>query len=443
MNARRSGPAFLALLIALMSLSGCWSAEKEPPVQITLMHGWGASRADHVAMRRIYDDFGRQNPDIRLLYDASPDISVVMGKARDMLALDEMPGIISTNGHRFVDGARRKGLALDLAPYLDADPGFAACVSPVTLNTWRTENGEIYTLSDAQELAGYWYNADILRAAGVTDTGTPEGKAVPPTTWDAFWAALSRIQALSEAGAGSVQFAALTPDQCEFLLGALLAGSGEAGLAFMKGEADACPRADWESALGQVGRIHKALSSPLVNDTDARKLFCEGRTAFYFNGVWAATELAQLPGADAFSCAAFPGPGGRTVSFITPSSGYVIGNTGSKAKIDACVRFLRYMLSVDVQRRIVAETQQAPSNPQVTPGWIAENAPVLSGALNACYNADEHIIDFSTLLNESINLALDDYFSQSMPSDRARSALLTILSQNGVFVKEAQEDPTK
>lgn len=77
----------------------------------------------------------------------------------------------------------------------------------------------------------------------------------------------------------------------------------------------------------------------------------------------------------------FPGFSRETIAYANPATGYVISNDGSERQIDACVRFLKYMLSKDVQEQIVTKTHQAPSNPNISDTWIHEQVPVLADAV--------------------------------------------------------------
>ena len=45
---------------------GCDSQEEESPVEITFVSGWGGTFQSHEIMRGIYEEFDRQNPDIKL-----------------------------------------------------------------------------------------------------------------------------------------------------------------------------------------------------------------------------------------------------------------------------------------------------------------------------------------------------------------------------------------
>ena len=106
-------------------------------MSISFMHGWGGSGADHVGMRELFAAFEAENPDIHIVYDTSPDLGIVMEKAADMLAVDKTPNIISTNGNvQYVSNATKKGVALDLTPYLQEDATFASDVSPKIPPIW-------------------------------------------------------------------------------------------------------------------------------------------------------------------------------------------------------------------------------------------------------------------------------------------------------------------
>ena len=172
------------LVLLCVFLTACSAAAETEPVSISLMHGWGGSGADHVGMRELFAAFEAENPDIHIVYDTSPDLGIVMEKAADMLAVDKTPNIISTNGNvQYVSNATKKGVALDLTPYLQEDATFASDVSPQILQALQEPDGAVYTLPDAVEYIGYWYNASLFQQAGITDTGTPEGTVVLPQTW--------------------------------------------------------------------------------------------------------------------------------------------------------------------------------------------------------------------------------------------------------------------
>ena len=146
---------FAWTLLLSIFLTACAAKPAAEPVPISFMHGWGGSGSDHVGMREIFSDFEKANPDVHVIYDTSPDLSIVMEKAADMLSVDKAPNIISTNGNvQYVSNAKKKGIALDLSPYLQADEAFASNVSPQILQALQEPDGAIYTLPDAVEYIG-------------------------------------------------------------------------------------------------------------------------------------------------------------------------------------------------------------------------------------------------------------------------------------------------
>lgn len=414
------------LSVSLLLFSACGQSVSKPPVHITLMHGWGGSAADHVAMRRIFDDFAKENPDIALEYDASPDILNVIKKANNMLAVGKVPDIISTNGSGFVENARKRGLALNLAPYLAADSAFADSISDSTRQTWTDQTGAIYTLPDAQEYVGYWYNKDAFRRAGITDTGTPEGKIVPPRTWKACDAIAAR-----EAETG-IKPMMMQSDQLAILLGARLAAGHNQSRDFMQHNARTSRKQDVEAAVMDLQRAIAYHQDPQLSALDARDMFFSGKSAIYINGVWASSALAQSQSAQHIGYALFPSDNGESVSFVTANSGYVIGNTASQEQIDASVRFLKYMLSEKVQKRLVEETGQAPSNPTVRVEWMEEHAPRLGRVIRNCAQADVQISSLRTILSEKQNAELVNALNGLLADKNTLPLLISILADNGV-----------
>ena len=80
------------------------------------------------------------------------------------------------------------------------------------------------------------------------------------------------------------------------------------------------------------------------------------------NGVWA--EKMLHPNLKA-SYALFPSEEGKSMAAVSSCLGYIVGKTGNVEKQDACVRFLKYMLSESVQVRILKDTSQVPASPLV------------------------------------------------------------------------------
>lgn len=428
MKQKRFAAAALAALLALLAcLSACGAPSVPEKTRITLMHGWGGSSPDHVEMRAIFDMFAKENPDIELVYDSCPDVSVLIDKANKMLAVDEIPDIISTNGHTsFLRNAKIKQCMLDFSPYLAADPAFSSSVSQIVLDRWTEEDGAIYTLPDAVEVIGYWYNEDVFRAAGLTDTGDDAGAVTLPKTWEAFWQACTAIEAVQEK-TGAVPML-MQFDQLQVLLGARLAGKDNVSRLYMQGKAPACDEADVRESVGELERAISYYSGEPLNKSDAREMFLSGQSAIYFNGAWANTEQGKTTNGQTIKYATFPSETGERVSYLSPPCGYLVSNTCTDAEKQACVRFVTYMLSEPVQRRMVQKTRQAPQNPHIPPEWIQTEVPVLGDALNICYSADVKIISLYTVLDYKQSALLADALQRLLLGADATDAIISILA---------------
>ena len=113
----RSCLSGLILLLAL-SLCGCGEKEKEP-VTITVIHAWGGTGADHVAMRDIYDGFQKENPDIEVQMISMPAREEMLRKVEDKIMVGNMPDVITFSGmgqNTTYDFIVKNNMALDIMP---------------------------------------------------------------------------------------------------------------------------------------------------------------------------------------------------------------------------------------------------------------------------------------------------------------------------------------
>ncbi len=142
-----------------------------------MIHAWGGTGADHVAMRDIYDGFQKENPDIEVQLISMPARKEMLRKVEDMIMVGNMPDVITFSGmgqNTTYDFIVENDMALDIMPYVKEDEEFASNISQTNLNYWTTEEGELFTVSDVLSLSGgYWYNEDILHAAGVKEIPRP------------------------------------------------------------------------------------------------------------------------------------------------------------------------------------------------------------------------------------------------------------------------------
>ena len=85
-------------------------------------------------------------------------------------------------------------------------------------------------------------------------------------------------------------------------------------------------------------------------------------------------------------------PGGsKSICCESAGAGYILGNTGDAKRQEASVRFLKYMLSPEVQKRILLETQQVPANPNIHIEDYADRMPRFSQAVSTAQQAEVKI----------------------------------------------------
>ena len=167
-NGKRRRRLTVLFLLAFGMLTGC--GFRQEPVEITFIHGFGTSEATHVAMRQIYQDFEKKHPAIKLHIISMPSSQDVVEKVENMLAVGKVPDVIFTAGEgkdTIYEYMIAHEKAVDLMPYLEADEAFYENVSPMILDTWKTEQGELYTVSDVLFMVGYWYNCSLFEQAGI------------------------------------------------------------------------------------------------------------------------------------------------------------------------------------------------------------------------------------------------------------------------------------
>ena len=331
---------------------GC-AKKQEEKVEITMIHGWGSTEADHVAMRKIYEDFEKEHPNIHLNLVSMPSSTDVISKVGDLLTVGEIPDIVFTGGdgresvYRFMV---QKGYALDLIPYMEADEAFAENVSSVIMESWMTKEGQLYTVSDVLLMGGYWYNQEMFQKAGISKV---------PGTWEEWFLACEKLKAMDD----SVVPVILDANHIAYLMTALLANEDITELENIRGSRTNTNTQAFDKMLEQLKRISDyAVLAGNYNYRDTLASFNGKESAIYINGVWANSMIDESLNV---SYAAFPSNDGKGIATRSACVGYILGNTGDEKRIEASVEFLKYMLSEEIGQRILEQTGQLPSNPNI------------------------------------------------------------------------------
>lgn len=405
---KRFVPILLGLVLSVLS-TGC-GKEPEEKVEITLMHGWGGNLDTHKTMQSIYEDFEKNNPDIILNCIPYSDSSIAVEKANDMLAVEKMPDIISTNGlSYYVQNAVKRDMALDLMPYIQEDEEFKAMIHPSVYENWETAEGHLYTIPDALEVAGYWYNKNYMKAAGLTDAN---GEVQEPETWEEFLAMTEQLAKWTDESGEDICVCALDQLQkVEFLFPARLAGEGTDGYSSVNRTSARVDANVLEPVMRDIGTIC-ARSRTVENIENARQEFMDGKSVIYFNGIWESKSLMEKMKQDDIGYSAYPCSNSQKLAYISVSSGYVLAKQKNAKKEEACIRFLKYMLSREVQQKLVVSTGQMPSNPEIDRSEIWKENPVLADAIDKMYGADVQIKMIRSVWPESRVNIVEKYIEQ-------------------------------
>ena len=313
-------------------------------MEITVVHGWGGTAQTHKVVREIYQEFSALRPDVILKEQASSDSTIAVEKANDMLAVDRMPDVVSTNGlSYFVQNAVTKGMALDLMPYIEADDELKASIHPSVLESWTTEDGKLYTLPDALEVMGFWFNASFFREAGITDA---DGNVKLPDTWEEFFGDCERLDAWCEKQSSGMSVFALEDIQVveDFLL-ARLAGASPEGLAMASAMPSDFDTPSFKRTLQDAARLY-SYSQDVDNIDNARQAFLDGRSVIYFNGVWESDIFCDTGIEGEIGYAAYPTESGASLSYISPSSGYVFYDNPDPGRREASIEFLLSLIHI-------------------------------------------------------------------------------------------------
>lgn len=374
----------MVTLMLVCFLAGC-GKEQENKVTITMVHGWGGIEADHVAMRKIFEEFQAENPDIELKLISMPTREEMLRKVEDMIMVGDVPDIVNFGGlgyNKTYDFMVKNDMLIDLMPYLEKDEELSSCIAETNLKAWMTEDGKLYNVAAVLSLSGgYWYNEDILERADINEL---------PSTWEEFLGMCELLENWSASeGAGVKSFKASSEGYLYFMDHILASNEEELDWSVQEHRILVNDN-EMRDALDQLGEIYVYSSPDEVNYTyrDETSLFNEGKLALYINGVWGAPMiLDELE----VKYALLPSTSGATMSCESACMGFVLGKSNASEKEEAAVRFLKYMLSEEVQIRILEDTEQIPANPKVSLENYSREKPRMYQAATLVLNAEKKI----------------------------------------------------
>ena len=154
-----------------------------PPEKTTIVFWNENAAADRTAYyQTLIAQFERENPDIHVEYVGLPKKAARL-KINTAIATNGLPDVCGMQSAWIAEFCHQDVL-LDLDPWFQQWAGRDDLLPEViAANRRMTEDGGLYQLPNTMSMETLWYRADWFRDAGLE----------PPTTWDAFFAAVEQL----------------------------------------------------------------------------------------------------------------------------------------------------------------------------------------------------------------------------------------------------------
>ena len=201
MKHKQSFQYFLALLILAMILSACGGkpavtatavtgGQEATPTQapaggkvtLKILHNWGPSDSKGPPLQAIFDDFMKENPDIKIETDIAADFDIPTKVETAYLAGQE-PDLVLSNLFSQTYKWADKGIIVPVDQYIK-DWGLEGKFREIAISTW-TINGKVVGFPLEGYVWPFWYNTKIFKELNLP----------LPKTWDEIIADTPQIKA--------------------------------------------------------------------------------------------------------------------------------------------------------------------------------------------------------------------------------------------------------
>ena len=365
----------------------------------------GVNTAAPVVNQLISEFNAQYKGKYRIVKEDVPGDQNYFDKIMVQFGAGDLPPVIYGGGYNLLDPAVTRGVAVDLTPYVNADPAWKALYSDISLQT-NMRNGRIYASSSEGGVIGYFYNKELFARAGISG---------PATTWDEFFSQCDRLKA-----AGIIPLSLDTADSAwvaTLWLGAMVATTNQAGLDLVQ---TMNPRNySTPEFIQAVTRLQRMFQNYTTQDAvggayeHASNNFLSGRTAMMANGPWMLGDFTDLDQTTAdfeakVGTAIYPG------SFVydAPIQGFVVTQQKDPELVEAAVEMVRFFTNAHAQTIALEVQGMVPASPTVGITATARQkwpllAEFLAQANGARYRADN--------LQATMYTNLLDIVSQELP----------------------------
>ena len=326
-------------------------------------------------------------------------------KIKVQLGTGDLPPVIYGAGYNLLDLVLTKDLAVDLTPYVEADPEWKALYSDSALVT-NSRDGKIYASSVEGSQIGYFYNKELFQQAGIQ---------APAATWDELFQQCETLKA-----AGITPMALDTADSAwitQLWWGAMVATAGEDGLAFMQ---TMNPR-DYNTPelTASAEKIQKMLQEYTTLDAiggkyeNAANNFLSGQAAMIANCPWmigdfSDTSKTTADFAEKVGVAIYP----DGFVYDAPIQGYIVTKQDDPKLEEAAVEMVKFFTSAHAQQLGVEMQGMVPASSSVEiTGAAKEQYPLLAEFLDKASKASVSTDNMQATMFSN----LLDVISQELP----------------------------
>ncbi|BES63643.1 ABC transporter substrate-binding protein [Gottschalkiaceae bacterium SANA] len=308
----------------------------QTPVEISYATFMVGSHVSAEAEKQIIDEFNEAyEGKIKVVIEELPSDEAYVNKMKALAASKALPDVaIGKQGIREL--AIKNGQAVDLMPLLEADPEWKEYIGAGAISYNQADDGKLYSIANAKQLIGYFYNKDMFETAGIQ----------PAKTWDEFMANNEKLKA-----AGFTPLAMMTGENAwttNLWLAAMIGTDGEAGHSFM----NTTHPESYENAsmIQALSMIQTCLQEYTTSDAvgamyaNAANNFLQEKTALIANGPWMVpdfsdTSKAKAGLADRVGVALYPNDG----IVAQYEVGYILCSNGkSEEEQAAALEFLKF-----------------------------------------------------------------------------------------------------
>ncbi len=306
-------------------------------------HNAAAAETEYFSrFQEMYNGVDKQK--ITLKVEEMPSDEEYYKQMKIRVTSNDLPDIFEGN-QGVLELAVENKVALDMTPYVDADPQYKAELGEAYAFGKSWPDGGLYNISYGLQAIGYYYNKEMYGKAGIT---------APPATWDEWMANLEKLNKPEICKAPLSLMTGENGWTTNLILASMIGTSGDSGNTFMNHKyVKTYDTPEFVSSLEKVQTMLQkyALKDAIGSDyATAANHFLNEETAIIANGPWMTPdfsnpEKAAAGFADKVGVALYPG-GGAVSQF---ERGYSIARS-DKAREDAAFELVKFKTNANGQK---------------------------------------------------------------------------------------------